>query len=1396
MRHPLDASSHPRLSFPPMPKKALAALCLLIPVFAAAAPLTKEEVPAPLQSWVQWVLRGREHELCASYNMRGDRACDWPGPLKLVLTDKGGRFEQAFTLQAAEWALLPGSSERWPQDVRVDGAPAVVLRRGDTPALRLKPGAHQVSGSFAWDRLPDQLTIPQETAILELSLRGQAVPFPNRDEAGRLWMQARGAEKPVKEEARLEVSVHRRLVDDQPMELVTRLQLKVSGVGREVVLGPVLPDGFAPMSLASPLPAKLDAEGRLRVQVRAGAWDVYVNARKEKRGDEVKLDSPKGAWTANEVWVYEARPQLRLADLSGAPSLDPQQTELPPPWKSFPTYLVKPGSTLKLVERQRGEDPRAPDRLTVNRELWLDFSGRGFSARDHISGTLKRSWRLEASPEVALGRASVAGQDQFLTVAATGAPAGLEVRVHGLDVTADSRIEGRRLTASGWAHDVESLSATVHLPPGWKIFHAGGVDQAYPTWITRWTLLDFFLVLVAAAALGRLFSPAWGVAAALGLALAWHEPGAPRWLWLLAILCAALARALEGHEKASRYLLIARRAVWAGLALVLIPFTVQQLRWALYPDLAPPAGSVHPRGQGAFQPGAGGAGEGGEYDGSNVPQAAPAEPAAIDELQEAKDQAMQEQERRELGLKKAARGMISGAASSMADMASLRAPKQRYDYKSNYTQMQMELDPNARVTTGAGLPYWDWTTARLTWKGPVPKGHVMSLWLIGPRLGFILTLARLTLVILLALLLAGLPVGDWLRRLREPGGASGLGRAMLPLLLLLVASGARAAETAFPPREILDDLRNRLLEQHECFPNCAESPRARLKATDAWLSVSLEIQAQALTAVPIPSSGREWTPARATLDGKPAGVRRGPDGSLWAAVPAGAHVLAVEGALPERDSVQIALPLRPMRMETSVSGWSVSGVREDGRPEDAIQLSRTRAARAASIDAREQGVFPPFLRVVRIVRLGLSWTVETQVLRMTPGGQAVTASIPLLPGEAVTSSDLRVVNGKVQFTLPPQSAGGGWVSTLAQTDKLKLSAPETALWGEEWRVEPGPMWHVEASGVPRLPDGGGARAMVYRPWPGEAVDVEISRPGATKGQTLTIDEAVLTLSPGVRATDAELQLSLRSSRGGQHPITLPEGAELLWSRVDGADASLQLEKGKLVVPVAPGSHQVQAAWRQPGGARAFFRAPKVDVGSDAVNLHVLFNMPQGRWTLALGGPGMGPAVLFWALLAVFLLVSIGLAKTELAPLDWKHWFLLSIGLTQVGVVGGAIVAGWFLAVGARARRAPQGEREFKLGQAFLIFLTFVAAAFLFKAIKAGLLGLPRMQIAGNASTFQNLRWYVDRWGSLMPRPWAFSVPLWVYRVAMLAWALWLAESLLDWSRWAWKSWTSGGFWER
>ncbi|WP_232470509.1 hypothetical protein [Methylococcus sp. BF19-07] len=53
----------------------------------------------------------------------------------------------------------------------------------------------------------------------------------------------------------------------------------------------------------------------------------------------------------------------------------------------------------------------------------------------------------------------------------------------------------------------------------------------------------------------------------------------------------------------------------------------------------------------------------------------------------------------------------------------------------------------------------------------------------------------------------------------------------------------------------------------------------------------------------------------------------------------------------------------------------------------------------------------------------------------------------------------------------------------------------------------------------------------------------------------------------------------------------------------------------------------------------------------------------------------------------------------------------------------------------------------------------------------GLLGLSDMGITGYDSNAYRLNWYTDRSGPLLPEPWVISVPLFAYRLLMLAWAL-------------------------
>ena len=69
--------------------------------------------------------------------------------------------------------------------------------------------------------------------------------------------------------------------------------------------------------------------------------------------------------------------------------------------------------------------------------------------------------------------------------------------------------------------------------------------------------------------------------------------------------------------------------------------------------------------------------------------------------------------------------------------------------------------------------------------------------------------------------------------------------------------------------------------------------------------------------------------------------------------------------------------------------------------------------------------------MTRVVHIGLRWTVETRVDRVSPATGALFFAVPLLPGESVTSDSVRVEDGKAQVTLAPGASAAGWTSSLA-----------------------------------------------------------------------------------------------------------------------------------------------------------------------------------------------------------------------------------------------------------------------------------------------------------------------------------------------------------------------------
>ncbi len=121
----------------------------------------------------------------------------------------------------------------------------------------------------------------------------------------------------------------------------------------------------------------------------------------------------------------------------------------------------------------------------------------------------------------------------------------------------------------------------------------------------------------------------------------------------------------------------------------------------------------------------------------------------------------------------------------------------------------------------------------------------------------------------------------------------------------------------------------------------------------------------------------------------------------------------------------------------------------------------------------------------------------------------------------------------------------------------------------------------------------------------------------------------------------------------------------------------------------------------------------------------------------------------------------------------------------------------FFAFGMRAKdELPESPLVFDLMQLVLAGLTLAAMAGLFAAISMGLLGIPDMQISGNGSNQNWLQWTMDRVDGQLPDIRVVSLNLYVFKLLMLAWSLWLAYNLVKWLGWAWQAFSHQGLWRK
>lgn len=1385
-----------------------------------------EQVPQVLRPWIPWALWDEGvWQSPPTYRNGNERIAHWVSKVQIDVEESSGSWTMPVRVFHDSWIPLPGGLEYWPTEVTANGKALVVTEHGGGPALKLLAGTYEILGKWRWKSIPQKLRIPRSIGWVELRLRGENVPTPTWDAQSDLWFNRATLDAEQKDQYSFQV--YRLFEDGAPIWLRTSIEVTATGKSREEDFGFVLPQGWQLSYVTSSIPVAIDETGRLKAQVRAGNWTIQLDAFRTEDVKELSYASGNSPAKSSELIALRSAPNLRSIELQGVTPVDVQMTQFPKAWRNLSVFEWNTANPATLVEKSRGVGLESPNQLHISRVFWLDDDGRGVTYSDKLKGEPKQITRLDVSPDHQLGVARVDGVRQLITEnPVTGSP-GFELRTRRPEIEAIGRMDVvNSIPATGWQVGAKELEALFYLPPGWRMLALFGPDRVEGDWVTAWTLLDLFLLLVLSLAVLRLYGWLPALIALGAFALSYHEPGSPRWTWFLLLIPVALIRVVASN-RGKQWLVIWRNFALAILLLNLLPFMAAQIQNAIYPQLEP--SSIPFRTRTLFQ---------------WMDQTSNSRTDLIEFYGQGYSRSIEPE-------RVAGRGSprIVGGTTEYLSLETERLPNDGAKGQVVPQVANMQYDPKTNIQTGVAKPQWVGNVIRCYWDGPVAQDENIRPVLLSCNQHRWLTVVRLGLLLgLLYLLLVGggfsesASGGPGLRGMFGSLGASrgkivkDLDGTVLKGIIwvvlgagLCLASGspmhAQDTQALSPDAATLELLKKRMEVGSDAFPHAADLTQMLLKLETQEpanseqqvgnidrLSWQGTVHAMREVAIPLPGKLPSWFPQKVLLDGSDAVVTQREDGYLWILVPEGIHSIDVSGRVIESAEWTLSFLLPPRVLEIAANDWSWTGVNAEGKPESQVIFARKKQVGDGQANYDQRNYRAVFL-VERRLEIGLDWKVQTTVRRLSRTGKAVSLNVPLLAGEQVVASGLTTRDGNVELNFGAEDQQFSWNSELPVSASLTLQALQVqggasgntvsgnAASGnvasgnagnivERWRVESSPVWSMQWSGIEPIFDQQSLNLVpVWYPWPGETVTLRWTRPVAVPGKLLTIQGLVHEMELGYRQRQSSLWFEIESSLGGEQRIQLPAGSTVISIEVGGKAIPIRVQDDACLINLQPGSQRVQIIWNNDEPLTSSVELSHVVMPDEVANVRSVMRVPASRWILWANGPVRGPAVRFWVILAVAIVVALVLGSRSDSPLRRWEWVLLAIGLTQVSAFASVLFVIWLFSIPARERLNMQGvsARNLKLLQVAHVLLTIVALGVLISVVTAGLLGTPRMFIVGNESSEYSMQWFTPMSGMELPKPWVFSVSIWFYRLMMLLWALWLANSLLRWLMQWWRS---------
>ena len=757
-------------------------------------------VPEVLEPWVDWVLHNESQYHCPFDSQdESIQTCMWVSEIGVQVRREepsGASFQIEVHVFARSHLELPRSNAHRPQDVRLNGELATLGGGNGIPRVTLPVGKHVITGELVWNvnAAPQYLLIPASAIVkLNVDTEGELRPFLDNDHK-RLWLTQRiESAEPVADT--LSVKVFRQLVDGLPQRLTTYIELAVGGNPRVVDLGNVLPEDFSLIGVLSQVPASINSEGQLSVLVSRGEHVISVRARANRLINSFAYQRAGEDWPMEEIWGFQPNRELRVVSVEGPARVNLSQVKAPNPMlgSNVYGYIVSGDAAITLVEEQRGNVNPNPAKFEIYRDLWLNFDGSSFVVADNIIATTDTELRIASN--YLPGRVVVDNDLRLITYEDPESKTrpGINLDKRSSQIQAISQLERTsQMSSNGWDIDSFTLSAMLHLPPGWRLMGTFGIDKVEDSWLSKWSIWDVFIGLLLVSLVFRFAGPIWATLVGLAVLLTYQDNSIPTvgWLVLAGLVYLHSLVKTEWFRSATTVIFWILAVIVGVITIYHAAFTA---RSAIFPQF--------------------------ELNDRDNRTLYYSRQAAQEQSDIQFDQQYELRSGQQFQPKQYTE--VTESRLSASDSLTVTAPDPRDEASTTQLPVSAPVQTpdfgtssqGVTIQTGPGIPSWEWRSATLEWSGPVKRDQSFSLVLLPPWATRIVA----ALGALLAIVTIGFLVAIRSRTAREH--LPRILQGVLPLLALLVLLPTDTW-ASIPDSRLLQQLQHRLTQPPDCLPDC------------------------------------------------------------------------------------------------------------------------------------------------------------------------------------------------------------------------------------------------------------------------------------------------------------------------------------------------------------------------------------------------------------------------------------------------------------------------------------------------------------------------------------------------------------------------------------------------